>query len=155
MLERLADLVGGPALDVAQRDDRPLRAGSSSIAACDHAARVSPASSALLRSRAQLPAGARPVAGAARSSAARKRSGSTAGSSLRPARERGERDAARLAHAARLARLARIRKIQVFSDERPSKRSRPLQHAEPRLLHDLLGDRAAGDVRHRRPQQRG
>ena len=52
------------------------------------------------------------------------------------------------------ARLTRIRRIQVFSEERPSKRSMPLSDREPRLLHDLLGDRAARRELPRQPQHR-
>ena len=66
--------------------------------------------------------------------------------------EGGERNAAPLAFPTGRARLATIRRIQVFRDERPSKRSKPGEHAEPRLLHDLLRDRAARDVAERDPQ---
>ena len=50
------------------------------------------------------------------------------------------------------AMLATIRRIHVFRLERPSKRSEALEHAEPRLLHDLLRDRARAHVRERDPQ---
>ena len=50
--------------------------------------------------------------------------------------------------------LTRIRKTHVFSDERPSKRSSAAEHAQPGLLHDLLGDRARGDEDLRDAKQR-
>ena len=72
----------------------------------------------------------------------RKRSGATAGSSSSAASE--AKGTVRASRAPRvLALLTRIQTIHVFSDERPSKRSMPWMHPEPRLLHDLLGDRAA------------
>ena len=52
------------------------------------------------------------------------------------------------------ALLSRIWKIQVRSAERPSNRSIPLITAEPGVLDDLLGDRAAGHVGQRQPHQR-
>ena len=77
---------------------------------------------------------------------------STAGSELAPEDENG---IVRPSRSARVfARLARMRKIQVLSDERPSKRSMPFEHGEPGLLHDLLGDRAARDVHLSHAQER-
>ena len=89
-------------------------------------------------------------------SAGRKRLGSTAWKSPEassPARvAKGTVRRSRIPRV--LARLTRMRKIQVRSDERPSKRSRPAQHREPRLLHDLLGDRLAGHEAARQAQHR-
>jgi len=58
---------------------------------------------------------------------------------------------------ARLRGVGQIRKIQVFSEERPSKRPMPEKHAKPRILHHLLGygaraHESSGNSQHRRPE---
>ena len=76
-------------------------------------------------------------------SAGRNRSASTDGSSdASSAPASDENGTLRASRTARVfARFVRIRKSHVLSDERPSKRSIPAEHAEPGLLHDLLGHR--------------
>ena len=101
-------------------------AGSVSMAASTRS-RVSPASSSSSGSAAQLRGGVAQWPGNAGWSAARNRSGSTAGeSSSRPASDENGTD--RASRRARVrAWLARMRKIQVRSDERPSNRGRLLR----------------------------
>ena len=143
-----------PALDVAQQDHGALhlaaarrspRATNASVSATAVAPRASSPSAAAARPSVG------PAAVAGRNDPARRRP-----SPPRPRRRRATRTArVRRSRSPRvLARLTRIRKIQVFSDERPSKRSRPLSTAEPGLLHHLLGDRAARDVTAGQPQHR-
>ena len=50
------------------------------------------------------------------------------------------------------ARLATIRRIQVFRRRATLEAVQAVQHAEPRLLHDLLRHRAARHVAERDPQ---
>ena len=53
------------------------------------------------------------------------------------------------------ARLTRMRKIQVRSDERPSKALKSADHGQPRLLDDLVGGRARAHEGPRDAPQRG
>ena len=143
-LERRADLVGVPALDVAQGDDLLLAAGSGSIASRTSSQRLGRRAGSPPGSRAQACGGiAQPpgyIGWSARQEAVRVDGGlvlARSGSS-------DESGTLRCSRSPRVrARLATIRRIQVFSVERPSKRSRPLEDAEPGLLDDLLGDGAA------------
>ena len=63
--------------------------------------------------------------------------GSTAGASSLSSAENGTLRASRTPRVR--ARLTRMRKIQVRSDERPSKPSRPWITRQPRLLDDVVG----------------
>ena len=128
------------------RITRCWRSGSSAIASPTSAS-VSRASSRSSGSASQLDGNVFHPPGYG-SPSGRKRSGSTAGSNVARAGTVRPSRSARL-----IARLVRMRKIHVFSEARPSKRCEAVEHAEPRLLHDLLGDRgaahvAAGDAQH-------
>ena len=69
-------------------------------------------------------------------SAGRKRSGSTDGSPVSSAAASAENGTLRRSRAPpRIATLVRMRKIQVLSDERPSKPVDPAHHRDPGLLH--------------------
>jgi glucose dehydrogenase-like enzyme len=104
-------------------------AGSASIAASIRS-RVSSVSSRRSGSASQEAGGAAQCPGHVESSLLRKRSGGTAGSGTRPGFCRAESGIVLPSRPARVfAVLARIRKIQVLSDERPSKRSRPFSTA--------------------------
>ena len=97
-----------------------------------------------------------PGARAARRGVPWKRSGGTAGSS-RPssvaATQQREREGPALAFATGASGVQQDRRDPGLERRAPLEAVDPVEHREPRLLHDLLGHRAAGHVHHRQAHQ--
>jgi hypothetical protein len=139
-LERVTDLLGTPALDVAERDHGALRGWERLDRVADHAERFG-AEQPLLR----------PALGRRRPLAAHE----AAGIHRRLRLERGERTGARLALSSGLSpvrddaedpRLERGAALEAVD---------AVQDCEPALLHHVLGDRTARDVHLRDAYERG
>ena len=144
-LEQLADLLGGYAHEVAQRDHRPL-GGREGVDGLEQML------AQLGREQAGLRVAVEPGGALVQRPSAAKAAGSTAGPSSLSSAENGTLRASRTAQVR--ARLTRMLKIQVRRDERPSKSSSPRDHGQPGLLDDLVGRRARAHERPRDAAQR-
>ena len=145
--EQLADLVGIEPAHVAQRDDRPLGFGQRGDRALDLRQRL-----AVLQPRLGIAPLGRRVAPVSVLEEAVGLDRPLVFALL--ARQRRER------HRARLARAARLGQVRGDREEPGAERAAPLearqavQHRDPRVLRDLLGERRAAHVGARDPDQR-